>query len=308
MTAGRFAPSPSGPMHLGNLRTALVAWALARQSGRSFYLRIDDIDPGRDRGAESQIRDLEALGIDWDGPVIYQSQRRDLYEQALDDLRGQAHIFYCYCSRKEIREAVRAPHVLPTQYPGTCLTKVDPPERNGRSPAIRLKPPPTAVRIDDRFVGPYEGAVDALVLRRGDGWPAYNLASVVDDIDLGVDQVVRGDDLLDSSPAQLYLGQLLSNWKPEFVHIPLVLNEDGKRLAKRDGAVTMSDIGLVSADVLRVLAESLGVSECVSPEDFVARFDLQNVDRKPVSYHRTEPGTAPRWAIGPIMLPNDRIL
>ncbi|MSS84221.1 tRNA glutamyl-Q(34) synthetase GluQRS [Actinomycetaceae bacterium WB03_NA08] len=289
MNAGRYAPSPSGPLHLGNLRTALIAWALARQTGRSFFLRIDDIDPGRDGAADQQIRELERLGIDWDGPVYYQAKRRELYEEVLSDLQQRGLVFPCFCSRKDIREATRAPHMPPTHYPGTCLRLTDGERReamlSGKTPALRLKPSVTQWSIDDDFVGRFTGPVDAFVLRRGDLWPAYNLASVVDDIDLGVDQVVRGNDLLSSSPAQAYLTSLISDHPMTYVHVPLVLGPGGQRLAKRDGAVTMEDcedLGLSTKAVFTMLSASLNVPDCDTSKDFIRRFDLNKISAKPM--------------------------
>jgi glutamyl-tRNA synthetase len=231
---GRFAPSPTGDLHLGNLRTALLAWLFARRGGGRFLMRVEDLDTGRVRPGieERQLADLAAIGIDWDGPVVRQSERLELYEAALRRL----DTYPCYCTRAEIREAASAPHGPVGAYPGTCreLTADERAEREatGRPPALR-------VRAD--------GTVDDFVVRRGDGAYAYNLAVVVDDAEMGIDQVVRGDDLLDSTPRQVWLGRALGLPVPEYVHVPLVLGPDGERLAKRHGAVTLRELDAAAA-------------------------------------------------------------
>jgi glutamyl-tRNA synthetase len=226
---GRFAPSPTGDLHLGNLRTALLAWLFARSAGSRFLMRVEDLDSGRVREGieERQLADLRAIGVDWDGPVVRQSERTELYADALERL----DTYPCWCSRAEIREAASAPHSPVGAYPGTCreLTAAERAEReaSGRPPALR-------VRAD--------GSVDDFVVRRGDGAFAYNLAVVVDDAAMGVDQVVRGDDLLDSTPRQVWLARALGLPVPDYVHVPLVLGPDGARLAKRHGAVTLREL------------------------------------------------------------------
>jgi glutamyl-tRNA synthetase len=231
---GRFAPSPTGDLHLGNLRTALLAWLFARSAGGRFLMRMEDLDRGRVRpGAEEQqLADLRAIGIDWDGPVVRQSERLELYEAAV----RRVDTYPCFCTRAEIREAASAPHGPVGAYPGTCreLSAAERAEREatGRSPALR-------VRAD--------GSVDDFVVRRGDGAFAYNLAVVVDDAEMGVDQVVRGDDLADSTPRQVWLGRALGLPIPDYVHVPLVLGPDGARLAKRHGAVTLRDVDAAAA-------------------------------------------------------------
>lgn len=288
--AGRYAPSPSGPLHVGNLRTALVAWALARQTGRRFLLRVEDIDDVRSKYADLQLQELKDLGIDWDGEVVYQHDRLDSYQRALDDLQERGLIFDCYCSRKDIRQATRAPHTPPSHYPGTCLnldakTREERKEQlaqQGRAPAKRLVPPAAEMTVQDLIAGPYSGTIDAVVLQRGDGTVAYNLAAVLDDIDQGVDQVVRGDDLLPSSPAQAYLTQLLGGTPPTYAHVPLVLGPTGQRLAKRDGAVTIETLlaqGWTMSKLRQQLFSSLGVPETDSMEQFQERFSLETLPK-----------------------------
>ncbi|WP_280257959.1 tRNA glutamyl-Q(34) synthetase GluQRS [Nocardia wallacei] len=263
--AGRFAPSPSGDLHLGNLRTALLAWLFARSTGRAFYLRVEDLDRVRPGAAERQLADLSALGLDWDPPVLWQSERLDRHRAAIDTLAAAGMTYECYCTRREIQQAAAAPHGPLGAYPGTCrdLTAAERAARRatGRSPALRLRSETTEFEIEDELHGVYRGVVDDFVLRRGDGTPAYNLAVVVDDAEQGIDQVVRGDDLLSSTPRQAYLATVLGFPIPRYAHVPLVLNREGKRLAKRDGAVTLADraaLGETPREVVALLANSLG--------------------------------------------------
>jgi glutamyl-tRNA synthetase len=266
---GRFAPSPSGALHLGNLRTALLAWWAARGDGSGFLLRVEDLDPSsRPEHEAGQRADLAAIGIDWDGPVVRQSERRDLYEAALARLVDAGLTYPCYCTRREIREAVRAPHEAPDAYPGTCrdLTAAErrAREADGRPPALRLRSDGVEVVADDALHGPVRGVVDDVVLRRNDGLPAYNLVVVVDDDAQGVEEVVRGDDLLASTPRQVHLARALGLTVPRYLHVPLVLGPDGARLAKRHGAVTLADTTaarIPPAEVRRRLAASVGLPD-----------------------------------------------
>ncbi|MGI8846236.1 MAG: tRNA glutamyl-Q(34) synthetase GluQRS [Thermoleophilaceae bacterium] len=295
---GRFAPSPTGPLHLGNLRTALVAWLFARSAGSAFALRIDDLDPQRSRAEHErgQLADLEAIGIDWDGVPVRQSERTELYLDALTRLQAQGRVYECYCSRAEIRTAAEAPHgTLPEgAYPGTCrdLTAAERAERarqTGRPPALRLDARGEHVAVEDRLHGSIDSAVDDIVLRRGDGTPAYNLAVVVDDADQAIDEVVRADDLLDTTPRQVLLARLLELPVPAYAHVPLVLGSDGARLAKRHGAVTLADAaahGRTVDDVVAWMAESLGLAEegeRPTAGQLVGRFDPGRMTREPVT-------------------------
>ncbi|MDP1804691.1 MAG: glutamate--tRNA ligase family protein, partial [Acidimicrobiales bacterium] len=206
MATGRFAPSPSGPLHVGNLRTALVAWLFARSAGSRFLLRVEDLDPvtSRPEHEAGQQRDLLALGLGWDGPVVRQSERRAVHEAALAGLTAAGLTFPCYCSRREIREAAAAPHGQPGRYPGTCRdldrTGRSAKEREGRPAALRLRSTGEDVTITDRLHGMVTLRTDDIVLRRNDGVPAYHLAVVVDDDAAGVEEVVRADDLLHATP------------------------------------------------------------------------------------------------------------
>jgi glutamyl-tRNA synthetase len=250
---GRFAPSPTGTLHLGNLRTALLAWFFARSAGSEFLVRMEDLDTGRVRPgyAEQQLADLAAIGIDWDGEVVYQSQRLELYADAIVSLGDL--VYECFCTRAEIREAASAPHgPLPEgAYPGTCLqlTAAELAEKraSGRAPALRVRADAARVAFEDRLHGRVEGVVDDFVVRRNDGAPAYNLAVVVDDAAQRIEEVVRGDDLLDTTARQLFLARALGLTEPSYAHVPLVLGPDGTRLAKRHGAVTLREVEAAAA-------------------------------------------------------------
>lgn len=276
---GRYAPSPSGDLHLGNLRTAILAWAMARRGGKPFYVRVEDLDRVRPGAAERQLADLQAMGLGWDispgsaaestegkeAGVLYQSTRLAAYERAVQRLREAGLVYECYCTRREIQEASSAPHGAPGAYPGTCrgLSEAQREERRAqRPPALRLRAERTSYTVHDDFYGPYTGLVDDFVLVRNDGTYAYNLTSVVDDAFVGVEQIVRGDDLLPSAPRQAYLAGLLGLPQPRYAHVPLALNEEGKRLAKRDGAVTLPQLqeaGVTIPEVLGWIAASIPV-------------------------------------------------
>ncbi|MCK7642548.1 tRNA glutamyl-Q(34) synthetase GluQRS [Corynebacterium antarcticum] len=285
--AGRYAPSPSGDLHFGNLRTAVLAWLFARRSGRRFLLRVEDIDTQRSstESAERQIEDLIALGLDFDGEVWWQQDRYPAYAAAVDELRARGLVYECYCSRREIREASGAPHILPGCYPGTCrdLDEVMRERRRAklaaddRVPALRLRAEVTEWTVHDHYAGEYTGEVDDLVLRRGGQCPdwAYNLAVTVDDAAQDIDQVVRGRDLLSSAPRQAYLAHLLGYPEVGYVHVPLVLGPEGKRLAKRDGAVTLRQmLDKESIDAIRGrIARSVGVDGVSDMPGLLERFD-----------------------------------
>lgn len=291
---GRFAPSPTGPLHLGSLRTALVAWLFARSARASFRLRIEDLDPQRSRREweRSQIDDLRALGIDWDGPVVRQSERMDLYGDALRKLDAQGRLYPCFCTRAEIREAASAPHgALPEgAYPGTCrrLTAAQrrAREAEGRPFALRVRADEELIEFDDRLLGHQVGAVDDFVVRRADGVPAYQLAVVVDDAAQGIGEVVRGADLADSTPRQILLARLLGLPAPAYAHVPLVLAADGSRLAKRHGAVTLADRGEPPAATLALLAHTLGLApgrdRVTAAAELLDEFTPDRIPREPV--------------------------
>ena len=298
VVVGRFAPSPTGALHLGNLRTALLAWLGARSAGGRCLLRVEDLDPVTSSVDHEggQLADLAALGLHPDGPIVHQSGRFDRYRAAIAELDARGLVYPCYCTRREIREAASAPNAadLPDgAYPGTCR-RLDAAgraahEAAGRRPALRLRTDGERYTFDDLVVGVVEGGVDDVVLQRNDGVPAYNLAVVVDDAVQGITQVVRGDDLVPSTPRQLHLQRLLGLPTPRYAHVPLVLGPDGTRLAKRHGAVTRAAWlaaapGRTDAQLLSVLAASLDLCEhgaTPALDDLVARFGWAHLPRTP---------------------------
>lgn len=288
--AGRFAPSPTGALHVGNLRTALLAWLFARSQGSAFMLRMEDLDSSRVRhGIEAQqLADLTALGLDWDGPVLRQSERHARYQDAVDSLEAAGRLYPCFCTRAEIRAAVSAPHEpLPEGvYPGTCrkLTASQRAARlaEGRPPALRIRADEQRIGFLDRVHGECAGVVDDFVVRRNDGAFAYNLAVVVDDAALAVGEVVRGDDLLTSTPRQLLLYRLLELPPPRHAHVPLVLGPDGRRLAKRHGDVTLRELS--AARALAWMAGSLGLSPGGAAPELLAGFSPDAVPRTPATF------------------------
>ncbi len=301
MVVGRYAPSPTGDMHLGNARTALVAWLHARAAGGRILLRIEDNDPGRARGAfeERQREDLAWLGLGFDGPVVRQSERTALYEAALATLAAAGLLYPCFCTRRELRALAGAPHGPEdegSRYPGTCaaLSADERAARRaaGREPALRLRVPAGAQRFDDLLHGAGVEDVAALrgdlLVRRADGAVAYQLAVVVDDAAQGVTHVVRGDDLRASCGRQRLLQDLLGLEPVTYLHVPLVLGEDGERLAKRHGAVAIRELreaGAAPERVLGRLAASLGLAapgEDVDAARLVDRFDPALLPREAI--------------------------
>jgi glutamyl-tRNA synthetase len=285
--AGRFAPSPSADLHIGNLRSAVLAWLFARSTGRRFLIRVDDLDDRTyaDIG-NGQLDDLAAIGLTWDEAPEWQSEHPQRYDAAVDELTDRGLLYECYCSRRDIAQAPRAPHAPQGAYPGTCrgLTDAERETRRcetGRPPALRLRTDEIVHTVHDLLHGSYTGIVDDFVVQRGDGVAAYNLAVVVDDAAQGIDQVVRGDDLLSSSPRQAHLAGLLGYPEPTYAHVALVLNEDGARLAKRDGAVTLAEIGAQRA--LVQIADSLGWPAS-NLEELQAQFDPAKLPRHPWIY------------------------
>jgi glutamyl-queuosine tRNA(Asp) synthetase len=268
---GRFAPSPTGEMHLGNARTALLAWLQARAASGTFVLRLEDLDVGRVRvgAADLILRDLEWLGLDWDegwdiggplGPYV-QSKRSSTYEA----YAARLETYPCTCTRKEVEAAASAPHEmdgLEPRYPGICRDGVTHPERPR---ALRFRVPDLEVKFSDGFRGEYaqnvQRSVGDFVIRRNDGVWAYQLACVVDDIEMQITDVLRGEDLLSSTPRQMLLYEAFEQLKPRFWHVPLMTDYHGERLAKRGGASSLRalrDGGANSRAVLRDLAQSLG--------------------------------------------------
>ena len=253
---------------------------------------MEDLDRSRVRPGveEAQLSDLRAIGLDWDDPVVRQSERMGLYEEAIARLDAEGLLYPCYCTRAEIRAAASAPHGISAadRYPGTCreLTAAERAEREaaGRPPALRVCSEDARITFEDRLLGRIEEAVDDFVVRRNDGTPAYQLGVVVDDAEQGIGEVVRGADLADSTPRQILLARLLGLPEPVYAHVPLVLGPDGRRLAKRHGAVTLSDRIEGQDEVRAWMARSLGlagVDEMPSLDDLLARFKVERLPREP---------------------------
>ena len=300
MVTGRFAPSPSGRMHIGNLFTSLLAWLSARKQGGRIVLRIEDLDTRRctDEYARQLQDDLLWLGLTWDeGPLVggdnapyEQSKRTALYEAALDALRERGLVYPCFCTRAELHAAA-APHRSDGQsvYPGTCrnLTAAEIAARSRtRPPAYRLRVPDEEITIKDRHMGLHSEnlARDCgdFLLRRSDGLFAYQLAVVVDDAAMGVTEVVRGSDFLSSAPRQLYLYRLLNLTPPAFCHVPLLLASDGRRLSKRDRDLNLAVLrGIYKPEaVIGKLAYLAGIhptGEPVSAAELLPAFDWDAV-------------------------------
>ena len=306
---GRFAPSPTGDLHLGGARTALAAWLAARAAGGAYLVRVEDLDgPRVVPGAEERIlEDLRWLGLDWDeGPDVggphapyRQSLRLARYDAAVERLLAGGRAFRCWCSRAEVARAAAAPHGPADdgpRYPGTCRALPTPPPdelRYRRRPSVRLYVEPGEVTFVDGVHGgsaqDVAAAVGDFVIRRADGIPAYQLAVVVDDAAMGITDVVRGDDLLGSTARQLLLYRALGAAPPRFAHVPLVLGPDGARLSKRHGAIgvrALRDRGRSAAQVVGLLAATLGLvpagTTCL-PRDLVSTFDLSRITRAPTT-------------------------
>lgn len=299
---GRFAPSPSGRMHLGNLFAALLAWLDVRSAGGVLVLRVEDLDPDRctlDR-ARQVADDLAWLGLDWDEggvePDYCQSNRFDLYEDAYDKLEAMGLTYPCYCTRAE-RLAVSAPHRSDgtVVYSGRCANMTAEErwlfEAEGRHPAFRVRVPDEMWAIEDGNYGHYEENLlrdcGDFILRRSDGVWAYQLAVVVDDALMGVTHVVRGSDLLSSSPRQAWLHRMLGFEPPRFFHTPLLLAEDGRRLSKRDGDLDMGALRqrYTPEELTGVLAHWAGLQERpepVSPAELVKEFSWDKVPSRDI--------------------------
>jgi glutamyl-tRNA synthetase len=260
---GRLAPSPTGVLHLGNARTFLLTWLDARARGGRLLLRIEDIDGPRLRtGAEAAtLEDLEWLGLDWDGAVLRQSEHLAFYRQMVDELIAKDLAYPCVCTRKEIEEAASAPHedwFDSTPYPGTCRSRFESVsaarEESGRDPAIRFAVDVSAVPFVDRVVGAQDGRIRGdFVIQKRDGEAAYQCAVVVDDHRTAVTDVIRGDDLLPSTPRQLLLYRAFGWSPPHFAHLPLLVGPDDKRLAKRHGDTSLRAFRARGIDAPRML-------------------------------------------------------
>ena len=311
MIRGRFAPSPTGALHLGNARTALLAWLHARAAGGAFVMRVEDLDAGRVRPGimERQLNELRWLGLDWDeGPDVggpfapyVQSARTQRYDDALRALAERGLLFECTCSRRDIAQAASAPHAGEEgpRYPGTCRERrVDPAVpsliEHGRADfALRMRVEPGDICFTDGVMGDccFAPAAETgdFVVRRKDGATAYQLAVVVDDAAMEMTHVVRGADLLSSTARQILLCRALGLPVPSFVHVPLMLGPDGERLAKRHGAVSLGDLreaGVPPERVAGWLAATCGLAQAgeeAHPRALVTRFDVARLSTVPTT-------------------------
>lgn len=294
---GRLAPSPTGAQHVGNARTYLIAWLSARAQGGKVVLRIEDIDSPRVKpGAAAQAcEDLRWLGLDWDDGPIFQTDRLRRYEDALETLKKADLVYPCTCTRSDIERAASAPHLEHEGpvYPGTCAgrTAAEAAALAPRSFAWRFRVPPEPIS----FVDLYRGAVTLdlravggdFVVWKSAGTPAYQLAVVVDDAAQQVTEVVRGDDLLPSTPRQLLLYRSLGLQPPAFAHVPLVIGPDGRRLAKRHGDTRLSSLcqaGVQPTALVGLLAWSCGWLDepiPITPSALVGRFRLSSIPSEP---------------------------
>ncbi|MBQ8464156.1 MAG: tRNA glutamyl-Q(34) synthetase GluQRS [Prevotella sp.] len=292
MERGRFAPSPTGRMHLGNVFSALLSWLSVKAKGGEWLLRIEDIDPQRSRQAYADLlmEDLQWLGLAWDGEPVYQSQRSDIYQHYFDILRQQGMTYPCYCTRADLL-ATQAPHESDGRvvYAGTCRHL---PPQPGRPAATRLIVPDSDITFCDGHYGQQTvnlaSHVGDFIIRRKDGAWAYQLAVVVDDALMGITEVVRGRDLLLSSPQQIYVARLLGFPSPRFIHLPLLCNAAGQRLSKRDQSLDMESLRqrYTPQQLIGLLACLAGLQSDESPvsaQALAADFSWDRVPRADIS-------------------------
>ena len=301
---GRFAPSPSGRMHLGNLWACLLAWLAARSAGGRMVLRLEDLDPDRCRSeyCDQILRDLEWLGLDWDGAPVYQSRRTEAYAAAFQALANQGLLYPCFCTRAQ-RLAASAPHRSDGEavYDGRCRRLSEAERRElaqVRAPAWRASVPEQTISFCDLLQGFYQEELSRdcgdFILRRSDGVYAYQLAVVVDDAFMGVTQVVRGDDLLSSTPRQLWLQERLGLPHPAYGHLPLLLAPDGRRLAKRDRDLELGRLqqSYTAPELVGLLARAAGLldrPEPVTPRELLPLFAWEKLPRQDLTLSLPEP-------------------
>ena len=298
---GRFAPSPSGPLHFGSLIAATGSYLDARHQQGDWLLRIEDLDPPREIAGASEniIRMLEQLGMTWDGPISYQSQRSHFYDDALDRLRQQGCLYDCGCSRKEIADGAVVTEAGPV-YPGTCRNGLAP----GRSPrSVRVRVDPVEIQIQDRLQTPLQQQLDSevgdFIVRRFNGLFSYQLAVAVDDGAQQITHIVRGADLLDSTPRQIYLQQLLGLPTPDYLHLPVAMKTGQAKLSKQTFAqpVTADDRHSAVIDALRFLQQDLPDSPHDASRDELWQWAIDHWDVTALPASRTLP--APEKYIGP---------
>jgi len=289
---GRFAPSPTGPLHLGSLVAALGSWLFARAKGGRWLVRMEDLDTPRvvPGAADDILRTLERFGLTWDGEIVQQSMRLSLYDAAFEDLLRRKEINACACSRADLARAASAPsetdgepNAVPLIYPGTCRSGL-PPGKPAR--AFRFRVPPGLFTFKDLLFGSLSENLDTsvgdFVVKRADGPYAYQLAVVVDDAAQGVTEVVRGADLLDSTARQIALQRALGLPTPAYAHLPLVVGPDGKKLGKRDGALALETLDEARVRAAFAFALSaLGQEPAESPREAALRFDPSRIPREP---------------------------
>lgn len=300
---GRYAPSPTGNLHLGNARTALVAWLNARSGGGDFVMRVEDLDGPRTvaDAVKGNLDELRWLGLDWDeGPEVggpyapyLQSERSEHYRAALESLTAKGLVFPCYLSRKDLRGTASAPHgeapVYGAKQRDWNRRVAAEKQAQGRTPSLRFKTEPRRIAFNDLLAGPQQFEVEKdvgdFVLRRSDGLWAYQLAVVVDDLAMNITQVVRGDDLLSSTAAQGLLYEALGAEPPSYAHVPLLLDLDGKRMAKRKGSLTLKALkqtGVRPERIVGWLAYTLDLTSkpvVASPAELLERYRLESLRR-----------------------------
>jgi glutamyl-tRNA synthetase len=303
---GRLAPSPTGVLHLGNARSFLLAWLDVRALGGRLLLRIEDLDGPRNKpgAVEATLEDLEWLGLDWDGEPLLQSTRLARHREVRDHLLEEGVLYPCICSRRDVEQAASAPHAGEEGpiYPGTCRARFSPDaagiaaatEVGGRPPFLRFHCREGMTAVDDLILGRSEhdvaGAFGDFPVWRREDEPAYHLAVVVDDHDQGVDRVLRGDDLLTSAARQVQLHEALNWTPPEYLHVPLVVGADGRRLAKRHGDTSLRHFreqGTSAEEVVGWLGWVSGLQEAPTPcgpRELLSAWDLAKLPRRPVTW------------------------
>ena len=294
---GRFAPSPTGRLHIGSLLTAVATYLDARQHGGTWLVRMEDLDPPREMAgaADDILRTLEAFALYWDGEIMYQHDRNDAYQAALEALQAADVLYPCYCSRKDIAALNPVHGVDGWVYPRICADKAYRPPHSDKTPAWRVRVPDAAYGFDDAIVGHYQQNlaqdVGDFVLKRADGWWAYQLAVVVDDAAQGMTHVVRGQDLLVSTPRQLYLQQLLGLPQPHYAHLPLLTNVLGQKWSKQTRAPAL-DVSHKQALLHQVL-DILGlpkrpVNDMTCAELLAWAVNEWDIEKVPSQAHITE--------------------
>lgn len=307
---GRLAPSPTGLLHLGHARSFLLAWCHTRSRGGRVLLRFDDLDGERARSEfeDAALRDLEWLGLDWDGAVTRQSQHGERFAAALHVLSERGLCYPCVCSRRDVQEAIAAPHQgqAEARYPGTCKGRfqslAQAQTETGKPASLRFAVPEAPVHFQDLLCGPQSvdvaGQVGDFIVARRDGSAAYQLAVVVDDAAQGVTEVVRGMDLLDSTARQWLLQRALGLLQPSWAHLPLVLDHSGRRLAKRSDDLSLQFLRESGVDPRAIVAwgahsAGLDAADRCTPQELLKDFDLSRVDRRPVIWRAEQHAAFP---------------